>query len=165
MLAGGCWQLCDRSRRAGTSGIFITICFIAWGVFAVISLVVIVPQMRTEESLRSRIRSLSIEEIAAIEIEGKGSRLVVVDEESIGEFCETARDAELFYSSHEGSIKEYAVSIKARNLVTERFEARIPERHVRDLALRLRGTGIEIILPGGGWWIESVLSRTDPQAH
>ncbi len=54
----------------------------------------------------------------------------------LSEFMALARNARLFYPSHEGSILDFQITLRFQDGTYRMFEARVPERHVTDLAVR-----------------------------
>ncbi|WFB37492.1 hypothetical protein P3T73_06935 [Kiritimatiellota bacterium B12222] len=162
-FAGVYWQVRVSTRRCQTSGKFLLIAFLGWGAFAVISLVIFAPQMRAEETIRSEMRSLTPQTVLSIEVSDSASRNLVSDRKHIEQFCRVASQAELFYPSHEGSVLEYEITIFLRGGQVRPFRARVPERHQRDLSLGFSGPShrTEILLPGGGKWIESMVTQEE----
>jgi hypothetical protein len=160
-FAGVCWQFRDRTRRALTSGKFLLMAFPCWGFFAVISLVMLAPQMLAEEAFRGDMRSLTTQNVISIKVTNETSRIVITDDKIIEQFCNAASKAELFYPSHEGSIEEYEISLSLRDNQIRKFRARVPERHHNDLSLDFRGPShwTEILLPGGRTWLESAIGQ------
>ncbi len=160
-LAGVCWQFRDPNRQEKTSGWFLLTAFSVWGAFAVISIVILAPQMRTEESIRSEIRFMTSPDILSIVVNYSTPREVTADKRHIEQLCMTANNAELFYPSHEGSLQEYGLTFFLRDGQVKHFQARIPERHPNDLSLGFSGPShwAEIILPGGRKWIESIVTH------
>lgn len=169
-LVGAYWQLQDCRRRAQTSGKFLSIALLAWGFFAIISLFSLAPQMHDEETMRAKMRSLSSQNLKSITIDLVTGQLAEIDDgkrfakvedlEEIDEFCRLASSAELFYPSHEGSLREYSISLLFDDQTIEKFDARVPERHPNDLSLKFRGTShwAEIIIPNARKWIDDALA-------
>lgn len=160
LLVGAKWQLKDESRRAHTSGRFLAIASLAWGFFAIITFLWLMPSFISQERERAKVRHLEANDISSIEIqfEGKPPR-VVASPKSIREFVERSHDAELFYPSHEGSIREFKMTIVHVNGESQIYEGRIPKRHQRDISLRFWANAElqELIVPEGRHWLETAL--------
>jgi hypothetical protein len=165
-FVGTYWQFQNKNRRAKTSGWFLLLAFLGWGAFATISCIMLAPQMRAEESLRSEIRSLSTKSLILIQIKGNGALFVSINNaDEISQFCQLASNSELFYPSHEGSLKNYELSMSFRDKKFNFFKARIPERHPKDLSLDYNGLFFhtEVIVPGGACWIEKSITKRNRQ--
>ena len=160
-FAGGCWQVRDKARRGLTSGKFLLVAVFGWGAFGVVSVGCLAPQMRAEETARSEIRSQTPQNVVSIQVECGASRVILADKADVEQFCEAASHAELFYPSHEGSIRECELTVFLREGQTQSFRARVPERHRDDLSLVVKGPSnvFEIRVPGGGKWIRSAMAR------
>lgn len=166
-LAGMFWQFRDRSRRSLTSGKFLLTTFLAWGTFAAVSLVMLAPQMHAEEMVRREMRSLTAQTVLSIEVKTQASRKVLNDRKTIDQFCKAASHAELFYPSHEGSVREYEISISLHDEQVRSFTARVPERHQNDLSLEFTGPShcAELILPDGRKWMDSAMGPEEDSQH
>ncbi|MBN1816200.1 MAG: hypothetical protein JW828_02495 [Sedimentisphaerales bacterium] len=158
------WQFCDKERISQTSGHFLKMAILIWGAFAILSVVMMAPQMKSEETMRLKIRSLSPGNLRSVRIKGQGVPNVLVnDEESICQFCLLTSSAELFYPSHELSLEEFQITLTFQDLISWTFDARIPERHTDAISLLFKGTfaWCEIIIPRGHPWLKSALSKAN----
>jgi hypothetical protein len=158
MLPGMGWQWRNKDRRAATSWWILVIAFLCWGAFAVISVIDLAPQMKAEEAQRTRIRSLLTQDIVAIEISSAGQKRRLDDDAAIRSFVRLARNANLFYPSHEGSVQEYELQLVFHDGKTVAYRARVPQRHRDGPSLGFRGPShwAEVIVPNGGHWAERV---------
>ena len=101
MIPGTWWQLHDVERRPITSGYLVLIGIFGWGFFAGISLVFEAPDLRAQETERSRIRSLSGADISSISVHMEGRRpLKIEDADRIASFVGRAAIPELCSPSH-----------------------------------------------------------------
>jgi len=159
MIPGVTWQLLDERRRPSTSGLLLRSLLLGTGLFSCISLFLLVPDLHGQEAERSRIRSLTAQDVAAISVTGEHGRVWRVrNPDSIAMFVSAAKQAELFYPSHESSITEFHLSVELVDGSSLDFEGRIPERHANDVSLSFRGyfAITELLLPGGRQWLDSV---------
>ena len=159
MFPGTWWQTRDEGRRRVTSGKFIAIGTSAWGLFALIAIFLIAPELQAQESERFLIRSLTASDISFIEVSvDGGSTMRIQDATPIASFVAHSKQAELFYPSHEGSQIELQIVIHRKNESLLKYDCRVPEHHGSDLSLRIRGYFFEseIIVPGGRSWLDSL---------
>ncbi|MEO7326726.1 MAG: hypothetical protein ABIW82_18040 [Dokdonella sp.] len=159
LLAGSVWQLSNSKRRPDTSGRFILTAFLALGSFSAVSVFLLGPDIRAQESERSKIRSLVASEIVSISVHVHGKSQYDVDgKQSISSFVGLAREAELFFPSHEGSSIQLTLTVHLKDGSAFGYKCRVPERHQNDLALGFVGyfAQDEILIPGGASWLSEV---------
>jgi hypothetical protein len=155
-VAGTIWQLWNPERRLKTSGRFLVASVVSGAVFATVSICMLLPDFQAQESERAKIRSLVANDITSISVSVlRDSSYVVENGNAIASFVNLARDAELFFPSHESSKTELQLVIHFKNGAAIGYKGRIPERHPSDLALEFRGYFAldEIIVPGGAGWL------------
>jgi len=157
VLAGAAWQLREKARRPQTSGWLLVYTVGIAGVFSVLVVSVLVPQMRAEEALRVRVRSLSPQTLEWILLRKQGSDVIKMDGEALARFCQLTRTAQLFYPSGEGPLAEYQMSMLMRDSEVVDLRAWVPVWHPDDLSLTFMGPRFEteILLRGGREWLHS----------
>ena len=166
IVPGAWWQLCSEERRSITSGRFIVTGIVAWGAFAACSFFLWIPELRSQEGFRAHLRSLSAETISSVSVrvdyDDYQDSWHTEDKAVIGSFVACARQAELFYPSHERSLAELQITIFRNDGTWVEYNGRIPERNSGDLSLDFRGYVVwtEVIIPNGGQWL--ALSRKWP---
>ena len=156
VLVGFFWQIRSMERRNQTTGIVSSSLLVAWGSFACLGFLFLIPQMADEEAMRTKIRLLSIKNLKSVRIGSKAFDVENPDDvEIIEKFCHLARKAKLFKSSHEGSYKEFELSLKLADGEELYFPASIPKRHLSDLSLEFRSASYwtEILIPDGRSWL------------
>ncbi len=159
MIPGVWWQIADPERRPNTSGHFIFVCFFGGGIFAGISIFQLMPQFQSEETMRTRIRSLSAQDIVAIRIRiDDQPPESVQDTQDIASFVRHARNAELFYPSHEGATLDFQLNIELETGLVWKYNGAIRERHRNDLVLDFQAHIVQshILIPNGRTWLDSV---------
>ncbi len=127
--------------------------------FVAVTVFLLVPDFQSQELERSKVRGLAAEDIAAISIQlGRSPPRKIEASELIASFAGYAKDAELFYPSHEVSVTELQLGIHLKNGALLEYAGRVPERHLHDFSLRFRGFfgWHEIIIPRGKQWLEKV---------
>jgi hypothetical protein len=156
LLPGIIWQLRNRERRPETSGRFIVTSFSAWGLMALVAVLMLAPTLYNEELLRQEFRSLAESEILSIDVDIRGRHLHKTEgTEAISAFVSAARDATLLYRSHEVGLNEFTLTVHFKAGTAVSCEGDVPERHANDVALKCTGAlAGEVLIPGGKSWLD-----------
>jgi hypothetical protein len=160
MLPGVAWQFQDPARIRRTSGRLVIAIFIGWSAFGVFAIAWLGPDFKSQESQRSRLRSLATDEVEAIAVGSSEQTLRRIDDAaSVDQFLLLIQKADLYEPSHEGSILHFQLDIHLRNGRILKYAGRVPERHSDDFFLTFRGALAwhEVIVPDGRRWLDSAL--------
>jgi hypothetical protein len=156
---GSFWQLHLPARRMQTSADLLRTAFPAFGLFSLVAIFLFVPDLRAQEKELALFHSLSTQPIVSVTVAvpGRGERPIKSGLD-LSEFMALTRNAQLFYPSHEGSILDFQLTLRFQDGTYRVFEARVPERHVADVAVRFHGYMAynEILLPDARAWINKV---------
>ncbi len=153
------WQLFRKGRRKRTSGRLIVSLLTGWGLFAMVSFLVVLPDLASQEDKLRCVRAWSTRDIVSIAIEQDDHSIVWIDDPSvIASFVTYTQRATLFYPSHEGSVANGHLTFHLSDDRFESFPTRIPERHQFDVSLTFRGYSsyCEILLPNARDWLSSL---------
>ena len=153
LVPGTLWQLASRSRRASTSGKFIVTGLVAWGFFALVAVLFLVPLMQAHESERSAFRAMASKDVVSIGVFGRHGS-VITNKAAIERFMSQVAASELYYPSHEISSEELKLSFAFKGGQSIEFAAGIPARHPTDIAVKT-GAG-EMLVLGGRALLEEV---------
>ncbi|QDT46498.1 hypothetical protein Pan258_05170 [Symmachiella dynata] len=126
--------------------------------------VLVVTLFVTEEQFREKIRQLTPADIASIsivELEGGKNVEHLASPASVAEFCRLCRRAELFYTSHEATVRDFQLRIQYIDGRKETYEAGVFEAHQGDMAFSFRSFVIidKMIIPGGRPWLDKIATE------
>jgi len=125
--------------------------------FAILVCIVLIPDLYFQESMRSKIRSLTGKDVSAIFISEsmteKGHRVSIQEQE---QFVALLPKAHLDYTGFDASMRTYYITIQLANGSELYFESDVPVRDPSELALNFQAllTNNEVAIPGGGIWAE-----------
>ena len=159
LLCGTHWQLKSPHRRSTTSARFMINAAIVWGLCSCMAIFELIPACYVKEQELSRLRSLKTTNVSAIAVSFEGQPIIRIDEPNdIANFVELAKNADLFYPSHEGPTRHFTITIRDSNSRATLYRVTVPDRHTADIAVRRNNTSL--LIPQGCGWLDAVHQDT-----
>jgi hypothetical protein len=155
-IFGSIWQTRDAVRRQKTSGWFLVSCIFGWGAFASIAVFDMVPDMKSQEIERDKIRSLESGNISRISFARDNKKLPSIESsEALNAFASLTKRAQLYYPSHESCSEDFDITIYMKTGSSLNYRGCVPERHTDDFTITFQAYSSirEIIVPNGRKWI------------
>ena len=158
VLTGYIWQLYTRDRRADSPGCFCVVVSVGFTAFGTLSILLLGPELLSQERELARVRDLGSVQIAEIRVSGisRGSQ-TISHAASLKEFGVLAESAVLFDPNHQGWSESFQVSVFSTSGSVVSYEAGIPDRYPRDVSLRFKGASYwsYLRIPNGALWLNA----------
>lgn len=158
IAVGYWWQLSCPERRAGSSGRFLAVGFLGWGLLLVVSCLDLVPELASQEAELATIRSLSNADIVEVRVAGDKFRPQMrADAAAIEQFRKLAHHAILNPAGPESPLERFEISIRLNDGTVLSYPGRVLEYHPDDLCIEFHGAVFaddEILFPGGRLWLD-----------
>jgi hypothetical protein len=155
-ILGLIWQTRDAVRRQKTSAWFLISCVFGWGAFALVAIFDMVPDMKSQELERDKVRNLDSVNISRISITRDNKKLPGIESgEALSAFATLTKQAKLYYPSHESCSEDFEITIYLKTGSSLNYRGCVPAKHTDDFTITFQAYSSirEIIVPNGRRWI------------